>query len=424
MNSKRTKTKSKRSTTARQRTKTTSPPQSTSPGAIGQLIRHLGSLGGGALGTLVGAPTLGATAGSSLGAALSKWLGAGDYTVSSNSLVTRAAQNIPMMHQQNQSVVVRHREYLGPVLSSTLPFAVQTAYPINPGLQLTFPWLHSLADGFQQYSIKGMVYHYVPTSGAISSTQALGSVMIQTSYRANDNPPTSKVEMLNEYCANETVPSDAMCHPIECDPKENPFNVHYVRSGAIPSGEVAMYDIGTTYIATGGQSASGTVLGDLWVTYEIEFKKPMVSSNVTAQGDFYGGYFPAPNSNAILFGAPDQQPRYLSKIGGLEVITLNNIVALPKGVTGLVIVIARISGTLGNSNWTGAPTPANCVLSSIDSSNTYWAQATTNTAADSLCYVVGLNITDPHKSASVTLPTPTTANLPSNVSLVVFSVEQ
>jgi len=42
-----------------------------------------------------------------------------------------------------------------------------------------------------------------------------------------------------------------------------------------------LYDLGVTYVATSGQQTNGAVLGDLWVTYEIELKKPMVYTNVT-----------------------------------------------------------------------------------------------------------------------------------------------
>jgi hypothetical protein len=101
--------------------------------------------------------------------------------------------------------------------------------------------------------------------------------MLQTSYRASEAAPTSKVELLNEYWSSESVPSQAFCHPIECDPKENPFNIHYVRSGAVPTGDtVLMYDIGKTTLAVGGQQGT-SVLGDLWVTYEIELRKPILT---------------------------------------------------------------------------------------------------------------------------------------------------
>jgi len=38
-----------------------------------------------------------------------------------------------------------------------------------------------------------------------------------------------------------------------------------------------MYDLGKTTLAVSGQQASGNVLGDLWCTYEIELRKPILT---------------------------------------------------------------------------------------------------------------------------------------------------
>lgn len=186
---------------------------------VGQLIRSLGSLGGSALGGVVGLPAAGGAAGNSLGAALSKWMGFGDYTVSTNSIVSKASTQIPAMHKEGQTVVIRHREFLTTVRSST-NFALQNSFTLNPGNSTTFPWLSTIAASFQEYRWKGLVFHYIPTSGsAISGTSpSLGSVMMQTSYRSTDSPPSSKAELLNEYWSGEAVPSETFAHPIECDP--------------------------------------------------------------------------------------------------------------------------------------------------------------------------------------------------------------
>lgn len=269
-------------------------------GVLGRAIRNLGSLGGGMLGGLVGAPGMGASAGNSLGAAVSKWLGAGDYTVSRNSIVMKASNNIPMMHNTGQSVIVRHREFVGQIKGSTT-FTVQNAYELNPGLPSTFPWLAPLANRFQEYEFKGLVWHYVPTSGTFNgSSAALGSVMLQTTYRSTDTNPQSKAEMMNEYCATEVVPYETMAHPVECDPKENPFNIHYVRNVAISTGEPLMYDLGKTFVATQGMSTSDYV-GDLWVTYEVELKKPIIATPVIQNTKYYGTTFTSPTTT-IFFG--------------------------------------------------------------------------------------------------------------------------
>lgn len=249
---------------------------------LGGALRALGGLGGRFLGSAVGMGDAGGFAGTSLGASLSRWLGSGDYTVNSNSIVKRsqASPDIPAMHRNDQVITVRHKEFVCEV-SGSIAYTVQRQFSLNPGVAGTFPWLSQVAAQYTEYRIKGMVYHYIPTSGdAVASTNAaLGSVMLQTSYRANEPAPTSKVELLNEFWASEGKPSVSFVHPIECDPKENPFNIQYVRTSAVAATDnILLYDLGTTTLATSGQQIDSGVLGDLWVTYEIELRKPRLSN--------------------------------------------------------------------------------------------------------------------------------------------------
>nr|WRQ65089.1 structural protein [Tolivirales sp.] len=253
--------------------------------SLGRAIRQLGSLGGSALGAAFGQPSLGGTLGAGAGAALSRWMGQGDYSVNSNSLwAGKTSNSIPAMHKSDQSVRISHREFLTRITGSTT-YAVRARFNLNPGLSSTFPWLSQIATRFQEYRIHGLVFHYIPTSGAaVSSTNpALGAVMMQTSYRASDAAPTSKVELLNEYWSTETIPSEPCFHPIECDPKQSVFPSQWVRSAEPPSGEsVMLYDLGVTSIAVEGMPASGNVVGDLWITYDVELRKPLVTSDVVS----------------------------------------------------------------------------------------------------------------------------------------------
>ena len=101
--------------------------------AIGQALRALGGIGGTAAGAFFGAPGIGNTVGTGLGASLSRWLGSGDYTVSSNSLVTKAAAGtIPSMHREGQSIIVRHKEYVSEIRGA-ISFTVRNQLAINPG---------------------------------------------------------------------------------------------------------------------------------------------------------------------------------------------------------------------------------------------------------------------------------------------------
>jgi hypothetical protein len=377
-------------------------------GLLGQALRGLGGLGGAALGGLAGHPGIGGAVGTSFGAAISKWLGAGDYQVSKNSLVTRASASIPTMHRTDQTVVIRHREYIGPLTGST-EFTVQRQLIINPGLSGTFPWLSGIAKNFQEYRVTGMVYHYVPTSGsAISSTSsALGSVMFQTTYRTTDDEPSSKVEMLNEYWSNEVVPFESTVHPIECDPKENPFSVHYVRVGDAV-GEPLLYDIGKTFIATQGMQSAYTV-GDVWVTYEVELKKPIVTSNVTSMGAFKSAAFGgAAVTTASFFNDPGQT------YGQLPVtISSGRTITFATGLTGTYILTLHIQspGGLGHATqvtFIGTAALTNCAFADLSfggntETGSVFNTATTGTALD-LYYTVCLVITNPGVQATMRFP--------------------
>jgi len=326
--------------------------------ALGKAIRTLGMAAGGAAGGYMGNAAAGGAVGHSLGAALSRWLGAGDYTIGNNTVVRqsmKAAGSIPLMHTDQQSVIIKHKEFLGEVLSSG-SFTVQQSFPLNPGVSSTFPWLANIAASFQEYRIRGLVFHYIPSSGAaISSTDAsLGTVMLQTSYRSNDAAPASKVELLNEFWSNEVVPCDSMAHPVECDPKENPFNVQYVRTGGVPTGDsVLMYDLGQTHLAVSGCQTIGKRLGDLWVTYDIELKKPLLYSNVTSRVDSASAYISSGLQASGWFGTTA-----VTMTGTLPAVLLNNTITIPKGAVGSFQVWMELGGvnlavTLASIAYTG-----------------------------------------------------------------------
>ena len=398
---------------------------------LGQALRGLGGLAGTTVGGAFGNPMVGSAVGTSLGATISKWLGSGDYTVGSNTLVQRVGNGspaIPMMHNGGQSIVVRHKEYLGEIQGS-IGFAVQHVYDINPGVTYTFPWLSDIARNFQEYRIKGMVFHYVPTSGsAINGTNpAIGSVMIQTSYRATDNQPSSKVEMMNEYWAAESAPNEAFCHPIECDPKENPFNVQYVRSGVLPTTEnQLMYDLGRTFVATSGQQANGSVLGDLWVSYEVELKKPQVTSSVASVPTNFQLSVQPTISTTAWFGTSTTQQR----TGGTILCTaLNNTLTFPKGAAGLYLIVVKITATglFTAGNLSGAAVFTNSAEArpyplTYGVNDGYYRSVFVGGAGateTNLFYMTGILILDPQVSATVTFPNAAWTGTPTSCDLVV-----
>lgn len=403
--------KTKRITTQK---KTQGQQKAGGPTAIGNALRMLGGLGGGALGGMLGNSTLGSAAGSGLGGLVSKWLGQGDYTVTSNSLVNRVrtSGDIPNMHSTGQSILVRHKEYIGDVTSS-VAFAISNTVVLNPGLAASFPWLSTIAQQYQEYTWKGVVFEFVSTSGDVvaSTNTALGSVMMATQYRSTAATYLNKVQLLNEFFASDAKPSECFCHPIECNPKENPYNVQYVRSGAVPSGEdPKTYDIGTTYLAVQGMQAGSIDVGELWVSYEVELRKPIVFGALDLSGDFASFKSSTGVAAATPFGTAGSATISTNSIG---VTITATVITFPVGTVGSFLVEYAIGNCTAadTSSFTGTST--NMVLTNV--------HGTVYSVGTSLAYAVGvLTITDPTKAATWT-PTVTTAT---GASLMVLQITQ
>lgn len=301
------------------------------------------------------------------------------------------------MHIDQQSVRISHKEFVREITGSPT-FAVQASLSLNPGNAEAFPWLSQIAGQFQEYSFKGIVFHYVPSSGtAVSGTNsALGTVMLQTSYRANDSAPTSKQEMMNEYWSGEVVPSETLAHPIECNPKENPFNVQYVRTQPVPTGDsVMLYDLGLTHIATSGQQGTN-VVGDLWVTYDIELKKPILASNVTATSRYaavLNGTGAIDTGN--FWGNP---ATYLSNNNPAVTVSGRRI-TFPKNCVGVWTITTMLTASV--SQWQAAhdfgptPTLSNCSFAGLSGYPNWTRFNATGTASFPTTFSVAtIRITD------------------------------
>jgi hypothetical protein len=208
--------------------------------------------------------------------------GNGDYrvkgnTIISNSIIGDKGMAVPSFKGDSQHLRVMHREYVGEVVSGpTTGLFNNTNYVINPGNVQTFPWLSKLAQNFDQWKPHGIVFTYVCTSSVFNAVnQSLGTVILATDYDVSDPPYASKVEMNNSEFAVSSAPDCNIIHPVECKPSEMTFNHYFVRDKlSLPSTDNAkFYDLGNFQVATIGVAGTNVTLGELWVTYDIEFTK-------------------------------------------------------------------------------------------------------------------------------------------------------
>lgn len=229
---------------------------------------------------------LGALAGKGLGAGLAAVTGYGNYSVRSNSLskVSTSVDMIPQFVKNDHSVRVTHREFIKDLSVPNSPASFSNeSFSINPANATLFPWLATLAKQYSQYKIHGMVFAYKSMSSDITAGGALGTIIMATNYNTIDRAFATKIEMENSEFAVSTKPSLSLVHAIECDPKYSGLDVLYVRDPSYETTDTSdrrFYDYGKFQLATSGlPGITGTTMGEIWVSYDIEFMKPIIGGN-------------------------------------------------------------------------------------------------------------------------------------------------
>jgi len=348
---------------------------------LGRMLLH----GGNMLGGLVGLPTI---------------FGSGDYQCTQNSLWGPESQ-VPFIHSQSETVTMRHREYISDVQVAGAGFAGFTL-SVNPGLAVSFPFLSTIAQNFQEYTFKGLVFEYKTTSAqSITSgtNTAMGSVMLAMQYRADAPLFTNKLQLLNEMWSVDTVPSASCVLPIECAPLENPFAIQYVRTGPA-TGDIKNFDLGTVTVATqGAQAGQSNVVGELWVSYEVELRKPQLVP--TTASDAVGGYFFSSTATSL---APFSGFVETINAGGNFSMSGGQIVS--QGASGTFIVVAHYVGSSTVGVFGPAFTATNSTVVATTTSGPNPGTAT------SLVWYVVWTIPNPALVATITagvdlIPTPT-----------------
>jgi len=314
-------------------------------GALRSALSGGGRALGSHLGDVVGNREWGAGLGSLAGERFARLiLGKGDYEINAapvtNSLInpspTRGAP------QFGADVIrLRHREYFSDVLSSTT-FA-QTQYIVNPGNYSMFPFASQLARNYEKYRLKGAVITFNPEVSNYVGSSLLGKIVMA----CNENPFLQTyrniLQMENSDDAIAFKPDISALYGVEC--KRLTQGEYYLRRDdvTVPTASVGEFDFGTFSVGvlTPGFT-SGQVIGELWITYDIEFCMPRLSSTVFGYAHFSGVAATAtvPSMNFTQNG--------LATLSGAlagSTITNNGVVTLPSLPIGTAFTVVVTTAT-------------------------------------------------------------------------------
>jgi len=215
-----------------------------------------------------------------------QYAGRGEY-VATNGLITDGRDIVPQFGQHDlKSTVITNREFVSDIFAPSVsaPFSV-TEYPINPGIGLLWKWLSQIAINFEEYELKQCIVTFKSTVADFASQSGqVGQVIMATQYNPTADKFATKDEMMLYEGGMSCKTTQSMQHGIECDPAKltgQPFK--YIRIGSLPTSEdLKEYDLGKLSIATTGIPAtySGQQIGELWVSYTVELRRPRISSEM------------------------------------------------------------------------------------------------------------------------------------------------
>lgn len=173
-------------------------------------------------------------------------------------------------------------EYVSEINSSTDFNCVQ--YIVNPSRPELFPWLSGIANNFETYKFHELsfIYKGVATHLINSDLTQLGSVIMCIQYNAGNDNFVSKQQMLN-------YETSVNCRPHEkaevcVDIRELPLKKFYV--DPTQSTFKKLEDPCTFSIATTDMQAGDDFMGELYISYDIEFMVPKIYKGVTVNSLF------------------------------------------------------------------------------------------------------------------------------------------
>lgn len=166
-------------------------------------------------------------------------------------------------------LVMKHREFLMDISGDS-----EESIEINPGLAAVFPWLSTIATGFEQYNWNFLKFQFVPT---VSATKP-GLIALCPDFDPDDNDDPMVKRDFYQFAktTRDSVWKGVNLHLGKRDLQKRK-NL-YVRLGV--EEQERFTDALHLWVITSGVGDQSTV-GELWVEYEVILQTPQISSDVS-----------------------------------------------------------------------------------------------------------------------------------------------
>jgi len=245
---------------------------------------------------------------------------------------------------------VEEDEYIADIGGSTA--FVNTAFPINPGQVLTFPWLSKQAAQWEKYRWEYLEFYYKPEVSAFATQGQAGKVILSCDYDASDAPPSSKQQ------AEDTDPhTDAMPYEdllLQLDPRQmfEMADSKYVRPGGLPgSTDIKTYDSGNINVSTIANTNS-SLIGELHVRYAVVFEVPVLETSAggSTAANNQVAFFQSSSSQGLTTGVSANILLQTASANGIGAVNTSGSIVVPAG--NYLVDYVGIAGATAITNFT------------------------------------------------------------------------
>jgi len=262
--------------------------------------------------------------------------------------------NISSAGDETGSICISNREYVGDIFApATSGIFSVTPFPLNPGLEQTFPWLSQLACNYEEFEFIQLVFEFVSSIQDVNSSNGqVGTIITATNYNASQPNFTDKPQMAAYYGSVSGRTTDDQTHGVECDPNKLSGSAgSYIRTNPVLTGEdLKAYDHGIFQLATHNiptAMLNGT-LGELYVNYKVMLRKPKFLSGrglaITRALFVSGGsetYLRPFGTNALMLKGQQNNLNIAINVDADN----NTVLTFPSYYCGLLEVKVLIEGT-------------------------------------------------------------------------------
>lgn len=190
-------------------------------------------------------------------------------------------RNAGPMINRGQDFVVKHCEFLQDLVVPANSTVMSTIlYPINFGLQNSFPWAGQLGALFEYYSVEVLGWEYLP----VVPTSAAGDVSMVIDYDARDTIFSS----YEQFMAYKGATSDSIWkrQTMSFGRRAEAKRRYYTRTGAQPSNtDIREYDVGNFQIRVDNVASvnANVTVGKLLARYSVTFYEPRAPQTAGSQ---------------------------------------------------------------------------------------------------------------------------------------------